>query len=92
MTKLYVYENESVYENVLWLIFITFLDWCTGKNTSKMIKNPNTEFSSFLLTNWDGWDLSVEVQHAVVVHIHQVIAPTLFIVTKEVDGTHILKK
>lgn len=43
-----------------------------------------------LLTNWDGGDLSVDIQHAVAVHIHQVVPPALLIVTEEVDCTNIL--
>lgn len=45
-----------------------------------------------LLTNRDGGDLSVEVQHAVSIHIYQVVAPALLIVTEEVDCTNILGK
>lgn len=56
-----------------------------------MIKSKK-QCKVLLLTNWDGGDLSVEVQHAVVVYIYQVITPTLFIVTKEVDGPHVLKR
>ena len=47
-------------------------------------------FGSLLLTNWNGGDLSVDVQHAVAIHIHQVVPPALFIVTEEVDCTNIL--
>lgn len=43
-----------------------------------------------LLTNWDGGDLSVDIQHAVAVHVHQVVPPALLIVTEEVDCTDIL--
>lgn len=45
-----------------------------------------------LLTNWDGGDLSVDIQHAVAVHIHQVVSPALLIVTEEVDRTNILER
>lgn len=43
-----------------------------------------------LRTNGNGGDLRVDVQHAVIVHIHQVVAFALLIVTEEVDCTDIL--
>ena len=44
----------------------------------------------FLLTNGDGGDLSVDVKHAVAIHIHQVVPSALIVVTEEVDCTNIL--
>lgn len=44
----------------------------------------------WLLTNWDGRDLSVDIQHAVIVYIHQVVPSALLIVTEEVDRTNVL--
>lgn len=45
-----------------------------------------------LLTNGDGGDLSVEIQHAVAVHIHQVVPPAFLVVTEEIDRTDILER
>lgn len=49
------------------------------------------ELDLVLLTNRNGGDLSVDVQHAVAVHVHQVVSSAVFIVTKEVDCTNILQ-
>ena len=43
-----------------------------------------------ILTNRDGGDLSVDIKHAVAVHIHQIVPPALLVVTEEVDCTNIL--
>lgn len=43
-------------------------------------------------TNGDGGDLGVDVQHAVPVHIHQVVPATLVIVAEEMDRPNILQK
>lgn len=43
-----------------------------------------------LLTNRNGGDLGVDVQHAVPVHVHQVVSSAFIVVTEEVDGTDVL--
>lgn len=45
-----------------------------------------------LLTNGNGGDLSVDVQHAVAVHVHQIVSSALLVVTEEVDGTDVLEE
>lgn len=45
-----------------------------------------------ILTNGDGGDLGVEVQHAVAVHVHQVVSPAVIVVAEEIDGAHVLQR
>lgn len=43
------------------------------------------------LTNGNGGDLCVHIQHSVAVHIHQVVPPALLIVAEEMNRSNILQ-
>lgn len=43
------------------------------------------------LTNGNGGDLCVHVQHSVAVHVHQVVPPALLIVAEEMNRSNILQ-
>lgn len=65
--------------------------WEKHLTTKKKKKKPNTKKNCVVrLTNRDRGDLCVDVQHAVVVHIHKVVALALLVVTEEVDCSNIL--
>ncbi len=43
------------------------------------------------LTDGDGGDLCVHVQHPVAIHVHQVVPPALLIVAEEMNRSNILQ-
>lgn len=43
-------------------------------------------------TYGDGWNLRVEIQHAIAIHIHEVVPSALFVVAEEVHSFGILKE
>lgn len=45
-----------------------------------------------LPTNGDGSNLSVDIQHAIAVNVHQVVPSALFIITEEVQRLDILSE
>lgn len=67
-------------------------DHVTGRATPLRLRNEICALDRLLsLTNRDGGDLGVHVQHAVPVHVHQVVPSALLVVTEEVDRPDILE-